>query len=1182
MNDLQGLRLPDSSPTKNLILPKQLLNLSFVEGRDLTLKGNTMDATVSMNKLFTGLGNIAFDENLRIYRDAGKEGVYFTSSDSRKNYIHFEMFDLGQLLAVSDLGIVDGDFGFDAKFIARKKLYIDGIHGIFKRFDAAGYAYNNIVIADADYELSFEQATPKSTINGFIRVRDENLDLTYKGLLEIQNDFKMDLFLDVECAHLDKLHPSLADRGELISKLTISGTGKGMNDFNGVLNLSDLVYKENGESFDINKLEAEVNRNSSGDKLFITSDVVDVDFKGIVDFNNVADNIVYQIGEIFPAFILDTKQTADPNSKFNYTLNTKRLNPILNVFYPDVQVADGMSLSGKYDGLQNSFDLTIQSDFIRYQDYNFKEIYLFQELYDGQLLALYDIRKLLVQDSLAFQNLHFTNIAYNSFMDANLLFQDASQSRSNIEWYTYLHEEGVIDVEILPSYFTFNNNRWDLEKKAHLNYSEQCVLVEDFKLHRLDQSISANGQLSNYDTDKLNISVTNLDLNDFGNAFAENILMSGIANVDGFISSPFEDLIFDGTATIDELYLNEKEIGDVIFSTKLNSASQRMEFDGELIYQKLPTFNFTGDYAYKKKDDNLDFDLVFRRTDISVLNAFLDPDLVSDIKGELVGNFELTGSIAEPLFEGKVKINEGNIKVGLLGTSYKYNGLLTSDDFGIFIDNMPVTDEEGNTGSLTGMVSHDHFTNFDYDIAVNMEEHPRLRNPLRPAEPLLLDRFMVLKTKYKEGSVYYGNAYVTGSASISGYNEKMSITVNAKTKKGTWIDFPMYGPKTVSEDGFISFKTAEMSKEELEKKIDFSGVKMNLNFDITSDARVKLIFDPNIGDEISATGSGKISLGLDKYGDITMDGTYTLTDGMYNFALGPYKQNFVITPGGTIQWMGTPYDAQLDVRTYYKTVANLTAVMPDVIENRTSDNEEIYSYLILTGDMNSPELSFDMEAPKSSEAGKAVINRIRSDQDELNRQFFSIMIMKRFLPLAGQESRGGAGGNALVDLVSTQINSILSKVSDEYKMNVDIDSDDVTGEGSVEFGVSKGFFDDKLLVSTSLGVGNQGAANEGAIIGDVSVEYLLNEDGTFRVNVFNRSNTNNALQQNQQGPLTQGIGVNYKEDFHNIEDFKLIQFIFDVFRKKENRKVMGESKEKKLTPIPKDKVDQHAIKEEEE
>jgi hypothetical protein len=1182
LNDVNGLRLPESSTSERLILPAQLMNLAYIQGRDLTLRGNFEDVTVSLFKLTTALGNITFDENLRIMSDKEKAGFYFTSTDSRKNYIHFEHFDLGAMLAVADLGIVDGAFGFDGKFIAQERLQIDGIHGVFSRFDAVGYSYNNITIAHADYNLSFEQATPKSTINGVIRVRDENLDLVYKGNLEIQNDFKMDMLLDIECAHLDKLHPSLADRGELISKIKIVGTGKNMNDFDGFLNLWDLTYEENGESFEIVQLDAEVHRNKLEDKLLVTSDIADLDFNGVVDFDKIGENIVYQVTRVFPAFFNDRKPTIDPNSKFDYTITTKNLNPVLDVFFPELQVADGMVLTGQYSGVKNSFDLTVSGEYLSYTDFHFNNIYLFQELYDGQLLALYDVRSISQGDSLAFQNVHFTNIAYRSFMDANLQFDDAGLSRSNLEWHTFLGERDVVDIDILPSYFTLNNHRWDLEKKAHINYSGECFLVENFELHRLDQYIRANGQLSRFESDKLNLTITNLDLEDFGTVFLENMEMQGIANVDGFISNPFESITFDGTATIDDFMLDKREIGDLIFSAQVNSETELMKFDGELVYRDLPTFNFDGDYWYKQKQDNLDFNLVFKRTDIAVLNTFLDPDVVSDIKGKLIGGFKLSGSIAEPVFEGKVNINNGNIKIGLLGTTYKYNGELTSDDFGILVDQMPITDEEGNTGSLTGMISHTHFKNFDYDIVVNMEDHPTLRNPLRPSEPLMLDRFMVLKTQYEEGSVYYGNAYVTGSVSISGYNELMNITVNAKTRRGTWIDFPMYGPTTVSEDGFITFKSAENTEDAEEKKINFSGVKMNLNFDITPDARVKLIFDPNIGDEITATGSGKINLGLDKYGDLTMDGTYTLTDGMYNFALGPYKQNFFITPGGTIQWMGTPYDAQLDVRTYYRTIANLSAVMPDVIENRQSDNEEIYSYLILTGDMNKPEISFDMEAPKATEAGKAVMNRIRSDQDELNRQFFSIMIMKRFLPLAGQESRGGAGGNALVDLVSTQINSILSKVSDEYRMKVDIDSDDVTGEGSVEFGVSKGFFDDKLLVSTSFGVGNQGAANEGALIGDISVEYLLNEDGTFRVNVFNRSNTNNVLQQNNQGPLTQGVGINYKEDFHNLEDFKLIQFIFDVFRKKDKRKVIGQDREKKLTPIPKDRIQQNAIIEEEE
>src|SRR5690554_7840417 len=98
-----------------------------------------------------------------------------------------------------------------------------------------------------------------------------------------------------------------------------------------------------------------------------------------------------------------------------------------------------------------------------------------------------------------------------------------------------------------------------------------------------------------------------------------------------------------------------------------------------------------------------------------------------------------------------------------------------------------------------------------------------------------------------------------------------------------------------------------------------------------------------------------------------MDGTYTVSDGVYNFAMGPYKQNFNIQPGGTVQWTGDPYEAILDINAFYRTTANLNVVMPDVVDNQSSSNEEILSYLHITGNMMSPEISFDLEAPKRSE-----------------------------------------------------------------------------------------------------------------------------------------------------------------------------------------------------------------------
>ena len=100
------------------------------------------------------------------------------------------------------------------------------------------------------------------------------------------------------------------------------------------------------------------------------------------------------------------------------------------------------------------------------------------------------------------------------------------------------------------------------------------------------------------------------------------------------------------------------------------------------------------------------------------------------------------------------------------------------------------------------------------------------------------------------------------------------------------------------------------------------------------------------------------------------------------------------------------------------------------------------------------------------------------------------------------------------------------------------------------------------------------------MIGDVKVEYLLNEKGTFRTNVFNESNNQTVLQNEGRGQFTQGFGVSYKEEFHTLDDFKLFQFFANIFRKRENWVDLQDSKDKRI-PLPKDYNEDNAIKNEE-
>ena len=239
-----------------------------------------------------------------------------------------------------------------------------------------------------------------------------------------------------------------------------------------------------------------------------------------------------------------------------------------------------------------------------------------------------------------------------------------------------------------------------------------------------------------------------------------------------------------------------------------------------------------------------------------------------------------------------------------------------------------------------------------------------------------------------------------------------------------------------------------------------------------------------------------------------MDGIYTVTDGVYDFSMGLVKQKFYIQDGGSISWSGDPYNAMLDLKTYYRVNANIATVQGEQLSSTSSSaHQEILCYLNLNESLIKPAIDFSIQAPRASDVEKSILTQINSDQAELNRQFFSLLLWKRFQPMAGNIS---TDGSAALDLVTNQINALLSKVSTDYKLNVNLDTDRLTGDNTYEFGVTKGFLDDRLILSGSFGVENQtleDAEDQSSIIGDVRLEYLLNESGTFRVNIFNESVT---------------------------------------------------------------------------
>ncbi|RFC55187.1 translocation/assembly module TamB domain-containing protein [Brumimicrobium aurantiacum] len=1189
VHDLEQLELPNSASISAIEWPESLVQLYTVSAENLNLHGSSTDLHIRIDELNTNLGDIVFNNEFRVESDTNFNTSLITPLNTSDHQIEIKDFNINRLLNSSDYGKVNGFIGLDNAKLQNGNFYVNNVFGVLRNFTLYNYAYDYLILDDFSYEMKESAYNVQNNVAGNFYVRDDYLDLSFNGKASLGNTLDIEADIALECAYLNKLNPSLTDRGELNTQVYVDVTGKDFNDFVGEVVIDSIYYEEGGEDFHTTDFKGFIKRSQVRDSISIQSKVIDVQLHGKVDYENVVENIEYQLAEIIPTLNPNKeKEILDQLTNFKYNIQFKGVNDILNVFYPSLQIAKNARIDGYYVGVKNNLGLNLNADYLSLDSIKVINIMALQEISNQELLALIDVDSVTMNDTLAFQNIHFTGLAANGTIDSQLLFDDPSNSRSSIEFLTFLKDESGVDIKLMPSYININENRWDLVKKAEIMYSDSCLVVDGLKLEHEEQYLSANGQLSNSIYDKLYIDVMDLDLKEFSRFLGPDMELSGIANVAGYITTPLTDLQFFGEAIVEELYVNETGVGNISFGADYQSEKGKVEMFGDIFSLKKQTFAFEGDYLINKDEDlgHLDFDLNFKSTDISVVKEFLDPDVIRDLQGKLVGELKLTGTFQEPNLLGKIDFDEGKVNIALLGSDMFFNGEIESTKDGFFIDVMPIKDVEGNTGFITGSLFHDNFSNFIFEIIVNMKEHPTKRMPNDPSRALPVNRFKVMNTKYEIDSYYYGDAYVTGIANISGTLDDLSIIVNAKTESGTRFVLPMYGPTTIEDDGFITFKDAE-KLEEVEKKVDLTGVELQLNFEVTEDALAKLIFDEKIGDEISARGTGNLSLSVNQFNELTMDGTYTVASGVYNFAMGPYKQNFNIQSGSTVQWAGDPLEALLDIDAFYKTTANLSVVMPNnVIDDQSSNNEEILSYLMIDGNMMNPEISFDIEAPKASESGKAVISRIKSDQDELNKQFFSILISKSFMPLA---TVSGGNGGAIWDLASTQINSLLNNISEEYQMNVNLENDEYSGQFSGEFGVSKGFLDDRLLVSGSFGVGTQQAeatantelTNQNTLIGDVKVEYLLNEQGTFRMNVFNESNNYTVLQNEAKGQFTQGVGVSYKEDFHTLEDFKLFQFFANIFRKRENWVDLQESKDKRV-PIPEKYLEEKGTKNEEE
>jgi hypothetical protein len=216
---------------------------------------------------------------------------------------------------------------------------------------------------------------------------------------------------------------------------------------------------------------------------------------------------------------------------------------------------------------------------------------------------------------------------------------------------------------------------------------------------------------------------------------------------------------------------------------------------------------------------------------------------------------------------------------------------------------------------------------------------------------------------------------------------------------------------------------------------------------------------------------------------------------------------------------------------------------PRVFLENIQTNRKIPVDLIthLTGELFDTQKEFDIEIPNSSAAvnSELTFKLNDNDQNKKMRQFFSLLVTKSFFnenefTIDGTSALSGTTS----DVVSSVLSDIINSEDGKFQIGVDYTAGDKKSvvnqniDDQVDISVDTQI-SDRVLINGKIGV-PVGSKTQNNVIGEIKVEFLINEAGSLRSTIFNRQNEVQYL--DEEEGYTQGVGISYQVDFDNFKE----------------------------------------------
>ena len=1108
-HDLAKIKMPTKNGVKYLQFPE-----AFYETGIITYKGNFTGFSrdfVAFGTLTSEMGKLTTD--LSVVPDEKGRTLY-------RGEVATEDFNLGELFKIDALGKITFDGSVDGMFNRANRTVAGAFEGDIHRIDVNSYNYENI---------RFDGILDNKMFDGLVMVDDPNLEFDFLGQLNFNPEVPVfDFRLDLKKALPGELNLGSHYPGaEIAFAMNAKFSGDKIDNLAGSIMVENGFYKNDNGDLNLKGLELRSITGGPVKYLSFTSDFFDVEINGNYYFQNIANSIRKSLNHYIPAISYEMLAEVKEN-KFGYQLDVKNLDDVLKVFYPELKVETPFLLYGMVDSENSFFELKGSIPGISTENVMVRNIFIGNNPNENRYSSRFRFGEILLRNGMRLQNLTVDSKISDNIIDNYIVWGDTIDRSYQGEIVTqavfsknensqYPH----IDLQWSPATIYIADSVWKINPFT-ATVDSSTINIQNFNFSSGSQNLNINGKIGKDLSNILSLRMNNIDLGLFGIYMNKDLPLGGILNGSAGLVDFYGKRILFSNLDIDKFRFKDREIGNITLVNQWDNDESTLNTEIRAVSGNRQTMFANGYYNPSKNE--LLYNAEFDNFSLVALETLIRKNF-SNFHGDASGKLKVYGSPSKILMDGTVQGSNAGLTVDYVKVSYYFTDSVRFSGDTIHFNNINFKDIAGNRGIFNGTIVHDNFHNMIYNLSVSS------------------NKITAINTSAGNNPQFYGKVIASGRLNITGRGKRVNLAGSGTTLQGTNVNINLENESEIARYDFIQFVSTEdpVKQEFLFSNKNEKDFNLNLTIRATPEARVQLIYNSQIGDVIKAQGEGLLVFGMDKDNNITLSGTYALERGDYLFTLqNVINKRFTIQQGGTINWSGDPYNANINIKAVYKLKASLYDLLVNTYDNiYQSQRIPVECTIMLSDELSNPVIDFAIDFPSVEDRLIDEIRQFFNTPEEMNKQILSLVVLGKFYTpeyLRGtyEAQTPNLIGTTASELFSNQLSNWLSQISNNVDIGLNYRPGNQITNDEIELALSTQMFNDRVTINGNIGNNNNpNSTNNSELVGDFEINVKLNPSGKIKLKAYNRSNNNLIY---ETAPYTQGVGFSLTEEFNHLKN----------------------------------------------